>query len=111
MEVSPLLAAVVPEGLVRTRSAQVFGFGGEDTAIWVSFSGSPASSFKEATKVCELCVVSDEDVCVPGGSGTFSGVPSFAMAFCEAVDCAFGGIGTFGVTGTTGTTGLVAVRV
>jgi hypothetical protein len=60
--------------------------------------------FKEDTKVCEFCVVSDEDVCVPG-------ISSFAVAFCEVVDCAFGRIGTFGVTGTTGTTGLVAVRV
>jgi hypothetical protein len=110
-EASPLLAAGVPGGLVRTRSAQDFGFGGGDTAIWLSFSGSLASLLKEATKVCELCVASGGDVCVPGSSGTLSGASSFAVVFCDVVGCAFGGAGTFGVTGTTGTTGLVAIRV
>ncbi len=93
-EVDPLLAVVVAEGLVRTRSAQDFGFGGEDTAAWLS--SSPVSVFK-------LCVVSDGDVCSCALSG--------GSSFCEAMGCAFGGIGNFGVTGTTGTIGLVAVRV
>ena len=61
--------------------------------------------------MCELCVASDGDVCVAGGSGVFSGAPSFAVTFCEAEGCAFGGTGTFGVTGMMGTTGLVTVRV
>lgn len=119
VEVSPLLDVEVPEGLVRTRSAQDFGFGGEGTAAWLSFSASPSSLFEEVTKVCKFCVVSDGDVCVPASSDaissavsdTFSGASSFAVAFCEAVGCIFDGIDTFGVTGTIGTTGLVAVRV
>jgi len=67
--------------------------------------------FKEATGLCELCVVSDVDVSVTGGSGTIFGASSFAVTFCETVGCAFGGADTFGVTGMMGTTGLVAVRV
>jgi hypothetical protein len=90
VEVSPLLVAGVAEGLVRTRSAQDFGFGGEDTVTWPSFSASPASLFKEANKLGELCVASDEDVCVPGRSCVFSGVSSFVVVFCEVVGCVFG---------------------
>ena len=111
VEVSPLLAAGVPEGLVRTRSAQDFGFWGEDTATWAPFSRSLASLLKGGSKAFEPCVFSDGDACVSGGSGALSGASSFAVAICDAVDWAFCGTGTFGVIGMTGTTGLVAVRV